>query len=324
MPRLSTVAVSALAALFAPALFALDLQNAPAPNPAVPGTLNYVEGSAQLNGQPVGQNAVGSATLQPGQTIATTDGHAEVLLTPGVYLRLGQNSAARMVSPSLTDTAVAIERGRAAVEVDQLFQQNDIHIVENNVPVQLAKTGLYEFNADNATVQVFDGEAAVSKGNGHWTLVKGGRELNLAEGPGQKPAKFDKDQAENSGLYRWSSLRSDYLAQANNQLAAQYGEGYAPGWYWNPWMFDYTFLGPSPFYSPFGWGFYPFGYMGGFYGGYYGGGFYGHHGYGGHPVAPVHSGGGFRGGAFRSGGEMGGFHGGGGFGGFHGGGGRGR
>jgi hypothetical protein len=318
MPKLRTIAVSALAALFAPALFALDVQNAPAPNPAVPGTLNYVEGSAQLNGQPVGQRAVGSATLQPGQTISTTSGHAEVLLTPGVFLRLGQNSAAKMVSPNLTDTSVEIEHGRAAVEVDQLFKQNDIHIVENNVPVQLVKTGLYEFNADNGTVKVFDGEAAVPKGNGRWTVIKGSHQMNLAEGPGQKPVSFDKDQAEQSGLYRWSSLRSDYLAEANNQLAGQYGEGYAPGWYWDPWMFDYTFLGPSPFYSPFGWGFYPFGYMGGFYGGgYYGRGFYGH---------PINRGGfgGFRGGAFRSGGEMGGFHGGGGFGGFHGGGGRGR
>jgi hypothetical protein len=312
MPRLKTIAVSALVALFAPALFALDLENAPAPNPAVPGTLNYVEGSAQLNGQPVGQNAVGAATLAQGQTLATTSGHAEVLLTPGVFLRLGQNSAAEMVSPSLTDTAVEIEHGRAAVEVDQMFKENNIHIVENNVPVQLVKTGLYEFNADSGTVEVFDGEAAVSKGDGHWTLVKSGHELNLAEGRSEKPAKFDKDQAEQSGLYRWSSLRSDYLAEANQQMAGQYAPGYATGWYWDPWMLDYTFLGPYPFYSPFGWGFYPLGY-GGFYGGYYGGGLYRGHG---------HPGGGFRGGTFRSGGEFGGFHGGGG--GFHGGGGRGR
>jgi len=262
---------------------------------------------------------VGSATLAQGQTVTTTTGHAEVLLTPGVFFRLGQNSAATMVSPNLTDTAVQIDHGRAAVEVDQLFKQNNIHIVENNIPVQLIRTGFYEFNADNATVQVFDGEAAVSKGDGRWTVVKAGHELSLAEGNGEKPVKFDKDQAEQSGLYKWSSLRSDYLAQANQQLAGEYGAGYAPGWYWDPWMYDYTFLGPYPFYSPFGWGFYPFGY--GY--GYYGGGFY-HRGYPAHPIYPAHPGGGFRGGAFRSGGEMGGFHGGGGFGGFHGGGGHGR
>jgi len=326
MPRLKAVAVSALAALFAPALFALDLQNTPAPNSAVPGTLNYVEGSAQLNGQPVGHNAAGSAALAEGQTLATTNGHAEVLLTPGVFFRLGQNSAAKMVSPSLTDTAIAIQQGRAEVEVDQIFKQNDIHVVENNVPVQLIKTGLYEFNADKATVEVFDGEAAVAKNNGHWTLVKAGHQLNLSEGPNQKPVTFDKDQAEQSGLYRWSSLRSDYLAEANQQLAGEYGAGYAPGWYWDPWMYDYTFLGPYSFYSPFGWGFYPLGY--GFYGGgFYGGGYYGRRVYPGHPIVrggELHSGavGGFRGGAFRAGGELGGFHGGGGgFGGFHGGGG---
>ncbi|HVT96880.1 MAG TPA: hypothetical protein VHE33_05185, partial [Acidobacteriaceae bacterium] len=134
---------------------------------------------------------------------------------------------------------------------------------------------------------------------------------------------------EQSGLYKWSSLRSDYLAQANNQLAAQYGEGYAPGWYWDPWMTGYTFLGPSPFYSPFGWGFYPFGYAGGYWGGYY------PHVVHVYPPAPVHhrgfpgyrgpafqSGraGGFRGGAFGGGGHLGGFHGGASSGGFHGGG----
>jgi hypothetical protein len=80
MPRLRTIFTTALVALFAPALFALDTQTAPAPtNPAVPGTLNYIEGTASLNGQPVGRNAIGSATLAPGQELTTTNGRAEVL-----------------------------------------------------------------------------------------------------------------------------------------------------------------------------------------------------------------------------------------------------
>lgn len=316
MPRLRTFSIAALAALFAPALFALDLQNTPAPNPAVPGTLNYIEGQATLDGQTVGPRAIGSATLQPGQSITTSDGRAEVLLTPGVFLRLAHNSAAKMVSPDLTNTVVDIEQGRAMVEVDQLFKQNDIHIVVDNVPVQLIKTGLYEFDADRGSVLVFSGEAAVRKPSGHWETIKEHHDLNVAEGATLKAAKFDANQQDQSGLYRWSSLRSDYLAEANQQLAGQYGAGYAPGWYWDPWMVDYTFLGPYPFMSPFGWGFYPFGYMG--WGGFYGAGFYGGRGFYGHgPVSlpkggfggAIHSEGGFNGGGF------GGFHGGGGFGG---------
>ncbi|HEX4039588.1 MAG TPA: hypothetical protein VHX37_16140 [Acidobacteriaceae bacterium] len=293
----------------------------------MPGTLNYIEGSATLDGQALGQANAGSAQLQPGQTITTADGRAEVLLTPGVFLRLGHDSAVRMISPDITDTAVAIEHGRAAVEVDQLFPQNNIHILVDKVPVQLIKTGLYEFNADNNTALVLNGEAAIDKGDRHWMKVKSGHEVNFSAGTAEVNAtKFNVNEAENSGLYRWSSLRSDYLAEANQQMAPEYA-GYGPGWYWDPYMVDYTFLGPYAFMSPFGWGFYPLGW-GGLYGPGFYGGFYGRPGFYGRGDVPVGRGSlgaghasGFRSGAFRSGGELGGFHGGGGFGGFHGGGG---
>jgi hypothetical protein len=65
-----------------------------------------------------------------------------------------------------------------------------------------------------------------------------------------------------------------------------------PAGYWDPWFYGYTFIGPYPFYSPFGWGFYPFGYWGGF--GYYGRGFHG----GGFAGGGTH-GGGFAGGGHR-------------------------
>lgn len=313
MPGLRKVFVAAMAALFAPTVFALDspMTSRPA-NTAVPGTLNYIEGSATLNGQPVNQQAIGNAVLAPDQVISTTTGHAEVLLTPGVYLRLAPDSAAQMVSPNLTDTAVRITQGRAAVEVDEIFKQNDIHVLVNNVPVQLLKPGLYAFNANRNSVLVFSGEAAVARTNGRWTTIKQGRQLFLAEGPNLKPAKFDVHAKEQTDLYRWSSLRSDYLAQANSQIAGAYGEGYAPGWYWDPWMFDYTFLGPYPFYSPFGWGFYPLGWDGGFY---FGRGFYGHPGRPGQVhlrgFNEGHVDGGFHGGGFAGGGFHGGSSGGG-------------
>lgn len=343
MPRLRTIFTMALAALFAPALFALDTQTAPAPtNPAVPGTLNYIEGSANLDGHTVGQNAIGYATLAPGQVLSTTTGRAEVLLTPGVFLRLGHNSAVKMVSPDIANTVVAVEHGRATVEVDQLFKANDIHVLEDHVPVQLVKIGLYEFDANQGTVLVFEGRAAIDKGNGHWATIKAKHEVNVTAGAADvNSTKFNLNRQENTALLRWSSLRSDYLSEANQQMAGEYGPGYNPGWYWDPYMYDYTFLGASPFYSPFGFGYYPFGWGAGFYGGYpgfyggyYGGGYYGGHGHGIGPQGPVHlrNGGfggpavssshsGFRGNAFRSGGEMGGFHGGANAGGFHGGGG---
>ena len=65
---------------------------------AVPGTLNYVEGEASIGDQALDSKAIGEAQLGNGQVLETKNGKAEILLTPGVYLRLGSNSSAKMVS----------------------------------------------------------------------------------------------------------------------------------------------------------------------------------------------------------------------------------
>jgi len=279
MPRLRTTVITALAVLCSPALFALDMQNFQPASSAVPGTLNYVEGSVSVDGQPLTQRSIGSLAVHPGEEISTANGRAELLLTPGVYFRLGENSEAKMVSPELTNTVVELDLGRAAVEVDQIYKENALHVLENQVPVQLVKPGLYEFDAESNSVKVFKGEAAALRPNEKFVAVKSGHELNLSDNAELKPVKFDVNAEEQSGLYRWSSLRSDYLSQANQQIASTYGEGYAPGWYWDPYMIGYTFIGPSPFYSPFGWSFYPLGWAGGGGWGYpgwgLGGGYYG-------------------------------------------------
>ncbi len=227
----------------------------------MPGTLNYVEGQASVGDQAVTSNSVGSVELQPGQTISTENGKAEVLLTPGVFLRLGANSSARMVSNSLSDTQVKLDKGRALVEVAELYKQNNIAIREDGATTQLEKTGLYGFDADQQQVRVLKGKAEVRAGDQHVT-VKGGHKVSLLDST-LKSQKFDQRTYEDSDLYRWSSLRSSYLADANVQVAHLYvdtgwwGPGWASGWYWDPWFGGYTFLPASGiFYSPFGWNYY--------------------------------------------------------------------
>jgi hypothetical protein len=289
-------------------------------NSASPGTLNYIEGQASIEGRPLSSQSVGNTTLQAGQVLATANGKAEILLTPGIFLRLGNDSTVQMVSTDLTHTEVKLEQGRANVEVDQIYPQNTVLVDLKSGQTQLLKNGLYAFDAGNSTVRVFDGKAAVRPGadpqaNVKPVDVKGGHQLAL-NGELLKPQGFNKDQAEADPFYKWSSLRSQYLGEANLTLAEQYAAypGFYPGWYWAGGPFGYTWLpGDGLFWSPFGYGFYSPYYIrgGGFiYGGGYGRGFYGRGG----------NAGGYRGGVARA--EGGGFHGGGG-GGFHGGGGAG-
>ena len=286
-------------------------------NPVSPGTLNYVEGQASIEGRSLSSQSVGNTKLQAGQVLATANGKAEILLTPGIFLRLGQDSTVQMVSTDLTHTEVRLEQGRADVEVDQIYPQNTILVDLKDGQTQLLKNGLYAFDAGNATVRVFDGKAAVYPGANPQASVKpidvkGGHQLVL-NGDLVKPQGFNKDQAKADPLYKWSSLRSNYLGEANLNLAEEYAgySGFYPGWYWAGGPFGYTWLpGDGLFWSPFGYGFYSPYYIrgGGFIYGGYGRGFY----------RGGYRGGGYRGGAVRGGG--GGFHGGGG-GGFHGGGG---
>ncbi len=80
----------------------------------------------------------------------------------------------------------------------------------------------------------------------------------MAANESDQACSFDRNQAEDA-LYQWSSLRSQYLAEANINLASAYAGygGVAPGWYWDAGFWGYTWLpGDGLLWSPFGWGFY--------------------------------------------------------------------
>ncbi len=315
-------------------------------NPAQPGMLNYVEGQASIGSQPLNPSAIGQASLQAGQSLSTQKGRAELLLTPGVILRLDNNGAVLMNSPGIADTELTLQRGRAIVEADQVIPENHILIHVGNATVLIEKHGLYELDANSGQIRTFDGKADVQV-NGRNIGVKGGHQLALNAGDKLKARGFDK-KAQEDEFYRWASLRSSYLAEANVNAAQGYQRGgpswYGEGWYWDPSFDAYTWIpGDGMFWSPFGWGFYSpwmvgyapfygygFGYGGFGYGGYH------HFGPGYHPPGRMAHGfagrgfnggyhGGFNGRGFAGRGAVGGMRGGGGFhgggGGFHGGGG---
>ena len=233
------------------------LAAAPAPV-ARPGTVNYVEGQVTLNGQSLGAKSIGSTEVEPGQVLQTGQGKAEMLLTPGVYLRLADHSAAKMVSPSLTDTRVELLRGEAMLEADELLAGNHLVVSDHGVDTNIRKNGIYKFTSDPPQVSVYDGKAQVFENDRSVQFGKG-KQLTLVADAGLKPVKFDRQQTDS--LYQWSDVRSEYLAEANQSsvqtiLADPWG-WWGMGWYWNPWFDAWDFVpGDGLFYSPFGFGFY--------------------------------------------------------------------
>ena len=240
------------------------------------GLIHYVEGRVYLGDQLIESKFGEFPDLKENGQLRTEEGRAEVLLTPGVFLRVGDHSAIRMVTNRLIDTRVEFLAGSALVEADELLKDNGVTIVYKDYAVQLAKKGIYRFDSEPPAVRVYDGEASVLY-NGKTEEVKPGHMLEMN---GElKTAHFDKEKSADE-LYLWSRNRSQYLSMANvaaaqsvNNSGQYWGSS---SWAWNPFFGMYTFIPMSgAYYNPFGWGFYSpysvYSYLYGlpYYGGYY-------------------------------------------------------
>jgi hypothetical protein len=264
------------------------------------GVLQYVEGRAFLGDKPVEPKFGQFPDIKENQEFRTEAGRAEVLLTPGVFLRLGENSSIKILSNRLTDTRVEVLTGSAMIESDEIPKDNAIELVYKGNSVRLQKQGLYRLDTEPASFKVYEGEAVVRDASGQLTL-KGGKGTNLA---GVLMAEnFDRKDQDQDALYRWSDRRASYVAKANVASAASvggggygysgygfgglgfggygyngfgYNSGFLGGWAFNPVFGMYTYLPYSGFgYSPFGYSYYSpvtVAYAPGYGGGGYGGG----------------------------------------------------
>ncbi len=259
------------------------------------GTIQFTEGQVNLNGAAVQPKFGEFPDVKKEGVLATQDGRAEVLLTPGVFLRLGENSSFKMISNDLSNTRLEIQSGEAMIQVGELLHDNSITIVFHGADVSLGKSGLYRFDTetDPAKLRVYEGEASVVSPTSDPMTVRKGHEL--AFGAAKVEAKAFDTKATDE-FYRWNARRDEYIAQANIVAAKTardsgsgynaYGSGFGNGlgmgagmgsWAFNPWLGMFTYLPMSgTYFSPFGFGYFsPFavGYMYGPYSPYYGGGY---------------------------------------------------
>ena len=238
------------------------------------GVVQYVEGAAYINDNQVDPKFGQFPDIRENQVFRTEEGRAEVLLTPGVFLRLSENSSVRMVSNKLTDTRVEILSGSVMVECEDIPKDNAITLLYKNNSMSLVKRGLYRVDSEPARAAVYDGEAILKSESGQLTL-KAGKQTGL--NGALMAENFDKKDGDE--LYRWSARRSGYLSKANvsSAMGLRNSGTYTGGWYLNPMFGMYTFIPyRGMFYSPFGFGFFSpytvgyYGYYPGYYNNYYG------------------------------------------------------
>jgi hypothetical protein len=244
---------------------------------ALPGTVNYIEGQVSIDGRAVAGNQNGYSQLEANQVLSTENGKAEILLSPGVFLRAGNNSEIRMISTQLVAPQVEVIRGEALVEADWVPKDAQVDVLQHGARASIRKAGLYRFDSDGSRMEVIDGKLQVTENDQTKEFGKG-KEVTLTAA-NLKPVSFDRNAKDD--LYRWSSVRDSYLAEASMSTAQSAYSGYGPywgaGWYWNPYYAFWSWLpGDGYFFSPFGYPFFSPAYVvyapgfwrGGFHGGF--------------------------------------------------------
>ncbi|MCM3873854.1 MAG: FecR family protein [Pyrinomonadaceae bacterium] len=242
------------------------------------GGINAVTGRTGV--QPQGSTEWEQLTikdnLEAGDMVKTgTDGRVEMLLNPGAYLRLGENSEFELTNNSLENLEVRLIRGTAIVEATGTEDTElMINITTPHTKMAIVRRGLYRVNVvpgDATELIVRKGRVLLSDSQ---TKVKGGRKL-IFSGHTFSMAKLEKADKEKDALENWSKERAETVAKANRRISnrdmtlalASFGDRWSRGfssgtsgiWVFSPRYQCYTFL---PYY--FGWGSW-----GSPYGGYY-------------------------------------------------------
>jgi hypothetical protein len=232
------------------------------------GTLHYSEGDVSIDGTPYEAKVSKFPEIKEQSVLSTGKGRAEVLLTPGVFLRMGEDSSIRMLDTRLTSTRVDVLSGMVTLESDdpQMSVKNSpVTLLYKDYEIRMLTHGLVEITSDPSQMKVFKGEAEVATADNR-VVVRDGHLLPFSAG--LTTEKFDGKTGDD--LYLWTRDRSGDLSAANmssaRTLSSGSGYGFANGsgsgawnggWYFNPFFDMYTYVpGAGTMWNPFGYGFF--------------------------------------------------------------------
>src|SRR5258708_39774798 len=148
------------------------------------GGVNFVDGHVTVTRAGKSQTLTSQDNLTAGDLVTTgAASQVEVLLNPGSYLRVGENSAFELADNALENVRVKLTKGSAIVEATGLDNTElHINIVTERARILIIRRGVYRINAANDSTQLLvrKGRATVDDNLG--TIIKGGSEVVFRDG----------------------------------------------------------------------------------------------------------------------------------------------
>ena len=189
------------------------------------GGINLVTGNVTVERKGDDRQRALTSTddLRTGDSVITgAGGRVEVLLNPGSYMRMDENSEFELTDASLDQLLVKLVKGSAIVEVtgaDDVELSLGINTPQANALI--IKGGIYRFNVlPNETTEILVRKGRVLFGKGMTEMVKGGKKVIIGrDGSVVEIVKLNKKEQDTLDL--WSKDRAETLARANRKLQSR-------------------------------------------------------------------------------------------------------
>jgi hypothetical protein len=181
------------------------------------GVVHFFQGIVFLGGQPLEPHLGKFPSMAEGSELRTERGLAEVLLTPGVFLRMGESSAIRLLASDLSDTRVELLAGSALVSSGRPGPGTSVTLIYKDWKVRILQEGAYRINSEPPRLIVRQGEAEVwADATAAPVSVSTGSDLPFAAVLAPEPYV----DASPDALANWSFGRSEAIS-AENAITAQ-------------------------------------------------------------------------------------------------------
>lgn len=205
------------------------------------GLVNHVQGSV---------NVVEMEMARPGDPIRTgANGYAEILLTPGSFLRVGENSSVILDDVELERVSLRVIQGNAEIEVVDISKDYPIQVTTGNLTTNIVASGIYKFADGVATV--LSGKLQSPDSRFGWAK---GWQVFFKDN--YRARKAGKTKVTSLDVY--SQMRSQLIASANATMASQLSgsNGSDPYWLLAPHIGFYTYIPWRNYRSPYGYLYY--------------------------------------------------------------------
>ena len=236
------------------------------------GGVNLVAGSVLVKraGHTAFETLTSQDDLAAGDIVRTENGaRAELLLNPGSYFRVAENTEFELADNSLENLRVRLIWGTAIVEATGTKGTEWlINIVTPQTHFAIVRRGIYRIAVEPGdTTELFVRKGRVQLGNDAATVFKSGMKVIFHNGSFSTAKLNRKDLDE---FDQWSKERAETLAEANrktpqtafssyalNDWASPFYSGRWGLWGYNPFLSCYTFFAFfNGWYSPYGLGYY--------------------------------------------------------------------